>query len=402
MDIIGIVAEYNPFHMGHLHQLVSTKQALGADTPVVAVISGDFVQRGEAAIYSKFARAEAACRCGVDLVIELPLPWALASAEGFARGAVGLLDSLGITHLSFGSELGSIAPLDKLADILLDDNLYNDIKETLKARPDISFAAARELAVENRAGELALHLKSPNNILAVEYIKALKSINSRVEPFTVKRIGSGHDENGEISPRSASEIRRRICDGERIKGLIPEEAEKVFAREREERRELSNKLTMETALLSRLRFLEKDVFENAPDAAGGLGARIYEAVQSAATLDEIYETAKTKRYAMSRVRRVCMCAALGVKRGMSEGMVPYARVLAANEKGCSLLRKISEKSAVPLITKAAHINKLSSECTEVFAIGAKAHDLFVLSYSQNEHKKAGQDWRTTPHIVKNR
>lgn len=401
MNIIGIVAEYNPFHMGHLHQLVCTKQALGGDAPVVAVMSGDFVQRGEAAIYSKFARAEAACRCGVDLVVELPLPWALASAEGFARGAVGLLESLGITHLSFGSELGSIAPLDKLTDILLDDNLYNDIKDTLKARPDISFAAARELAVANRAGDLALHLESPNNILAVEYIKALKSINSRAEPFTVKRIGSGHDENGEIGPRSASEIRRMLCGGKSIAGLVPKEAEKVFVREREEGRELSDKKTMETAILSRLRFLEKDAFENAPDAGGGLGARIYEAVQSAATLDEIYQTAKTKRYAMSRVRRVCMCAALGIRQGLSEGRVPYARVLAANEKGCSLLREISEKSAVPLITKSAHINKLSSECMEVFAAGAKAHDLYVLSYTQTQQKKAGQDWRTGPQIVKN-
>ena len=159
---------------------------------------------------------------------------------------------------------------------------------------------------------------------------------------------------------------------------------------------------METAILSRLRFLEKDAFEHAPDAAGGLGARVYEAVQSATTLDEIYQTTKTKRYAMSRVRRVCMCAALGVRQGLSEGMVPYARVLAANEKGCSLLREISDKSTVPLITKAAHINKLSSECTEVFAAGAKAHDLYVLSYAQTKQKKAGQDWRTTPYIVKNR
>lgn len=402
MDIIGIVAEYNPFHLGHLHQLTSTKRLFAENVPVVAVMSGDFVQRGEAAMYSKFARAEAACKCGVDLVIELPLPWCLASAESFAHGAVELLDSLGATKLSFGSELGRIDELDKLAEILCDGNIYNEIKDLMKAQPEMSFASARELVVGKRAGELAAHLKSPNNILAVEYLKAIKGINSNIEPLTIKRVGSGHDTDGTEGPKSASEIRGMLCKGESISGFVPEEAEAVYARERRQGRELSDKTNMETAVLSRLRMLDKQAFENAADASGGLGARIFEAVRTAATLDEIYEQAKTKRYAMSRVRRVCLSTALGLNQDTSAKPVPYARVLAANEKGCALLREISDKSSVPIITKAAHIKALSSECTEVFATGAKAHDLFVLSYSQNEHKKAGQDWRTTPHIVKNR
>lgn len=402
MEIIGIVAEYNPFHLGHLHQLASTKRLFSEDVPVVTVMSGDFVQRGEAAMYSKFARAEAACKCGVDLVIELPLPWCLASAESFAHGAVELLDRLGATKLSFGSELGRITELNELADILCDSNIYNEIKDLLRENPDMSFASARELMVGKRAGELAAYLRSPNNILAVEYLKAIKRINSHIEPITVKRIGSGHDTDGTDGPKSASEIRRMLCEGESISGFIPEQAEAVFTHERQQGRELSDKTNMETALLSRLRMLDKQAFENAADASGGLGARIYEAVQSAATLDEVYELAKTKRYAMSRVRRVCLSTALGLNQGLSSRTVPYARVLAANEKGCALLRELSDRSRVPIITKAAHIKTLSSECTEVFAVGAKAHDLFVLSYSQNEHKKAGQDWRTTPHIVKNR
>ena len=401
MDIIGIVAEYNPFHLGHLHQLDSTKQQFSENAPVVAVMSGDFVQRGEAAMYSKFARAEAACKCGVDLVVELPLPWALASAEGFAQGAVGLLNGMGISHLSFGSELGRIDELYKLAEVLLDENIYNRIKEVLSLYPDMSFASARELVVQERAGQLAAYLKSPNNILAVEYIKSILRINSRIEPVTVKRVGNGHDSAGSNGPRSASEIRKMLCHGDSIKGLVPEAAEAVYNRERQQGRELSSKSNMEIALISRLRMLDKAVFENAPDASGGLGARIYDAVQHASCMEEIYEEAKTKRYAMSRVRRVCMCVALGVPQGMSAKAVPYARVLAANEKGCSLLREISGKSAAPVITKAAHINRLSSDCTEVFAIGAKAHDLYVLSYSQNQQKKAGQDWRTGPQIVKN-
>ena len=401
MDIIGIVAEYNPFHLGHLHQLDSTKRHFPGDTPVVAVMSGDFVQRGEAAMYSKFARAEAACRSGVDLVVELPLPWALSSAEGFAQGAVGLLGSLGVTHLSFGSELGSAAPLEQLADILLDEQIYYIVKQRLKAQPELSFAAARELAVAEKSGELAQHLKMPNNILGVEYLKAIRKLKLPIEPFTVKRIGSAHDSAGTDGPKSASEIRQMLGRGESIRGIVPERAEKVFEAERGQGRELADKSLMEIALLSRLRMLDKSAFEESADAGGGLGARIFEAVQSAATLDEVFERAKTRRYALSRVRRACLSAALGIKEGMSAGAVPYARVLAANERGCALLRQISENSPLPLITKAAHVNRLSSDCTEVFATGAKAHDLYVLSYSQNQHRIAGQDWRTGPQIVKN-
>jgi len=150
MEIIGIVAEYNPFHLGHLHQLTSTKRLFSEDTTVVAVMSGDFVQRGEAAMYSKFARAEAACKCGVDLVIELPLPWCLASAESFAHGAVELLDSLGATKLSFGSELGRITELDELADVLCDSNIYNEIKDLLRSNPEMSFDISGSIAIRHK------------------------------------------------------------------------------------------------------------------------------------------------------------------------------------------------------------------------------------------------------------
>ena len=148
-NVIGIVAEYNPFHNGHARLIEQTRAQLGAVCPVVCVMSGDFVQRGSPAVYSKFARAEAAVRCGADLVLELPLPWSLSSAEGFARGAVGLLGSLGVvTHLSFGSECGELDPLQRVAEALLDPLLGEDLRAEL--RSGIPFAAARQQAVARR------------------------------------------------------------------------------------------------------------------------------------------------------------------------------------------------------------------------------------------------------------
>ena len=150
MAIIGIVSEYNPFHLGHLYHINESKRALGEDSTVVCVMSGDFMQRGEAAVYSKFARAEAACRCGADLVIELPLPWCLSSAENFARGALSLLSNVGADHLSFGSEAGSLEGLKEIAAVLLDNSITEDIKNLLSDNGNQSFAAARQSALEKR------------------------------------------------------------------------------------------------------------------------------------------------------------------------------------------------------------------------------------------------------------
>ena len=363
-------------------------------------MSGDFVQRGEAAMYSKFARAEAACLSGADLVVELPLPWTLSSAEGFAAGAVGLLAALGATHLSFGSEAGNIDELSALARALGDENIYAEVKNLQCRDASLSFARARQMALENRLGERARLLETPNNILAVEYLKAVDSLGLSMTPLTVTRLGSAHDAHSDLPVRSASQLRCLLRENHDIRGFVPDGASAVFERERQQGRELSKPDIMELALLSRLRMLDKAAFEEAPDASGGLGERIYQAVQKAATLEELYSLAKTKRYAMSRVRRVAMCAALGIKQGMNEENVPYARILAANEKGCAHLRRLSDTAALPLITKPAHVKALSPKAAELFAIGAKAHDLYSLCYSSNDERKPGEDWRRRPFIVK--
>ena len=185
MNICGIVCEYNPFHKGHLYQLEESKCRLGEETVTVGVMSGDYVQRGEPAIFSKFARAEAASRCGVDLVVELPLPWALSSAEGFAAGAVAILSALGCTHLSFGSESGELEVMETLAECLLNPLTLEAVKKRMTAEPNLSFATARQLVLEEKVGERAKLIEKPNNILAVEYLKAIYKQTAAMTPITV-------------------------------------------------------------------------------------------------------------------------------------------------------------------------------------------------------------------------
>ncbi len=400
MAVIGVVCEYNPFHRGHLLQLERARAALGEESPVACVMSGDFVQRGEAAVYAKSARAEAACRCGADLVAELPLPWSLASAEGFARGAVSLLGALGATHLSFGSETGELEPLVELARTLLDPAFTARVKALMAEDASLSYAAAREKAAAERLGQRALLLRRPNDILAVEYLKALYDLRLELSPLPVLREGALHDRTGtDDGPRSSSELREWIRAGKSPEGEIPPAAAAVFSREKERGREIADQAALESALLSRLRMLDEEDFLALPDARDGLGRRLYRAVGEGSSLDAVLAAAKTKRYAMSRLRRMCLCAAVGVREGMSRSLPPYARILAAGPRGRELLAALRENGEVPVLTKPAAVRSLGRDCEAIFTLGARAHDLYVLGFSAREERRAGADWRTGPAIV---
>lgn len=401
MAIIGIIAEYNPFHTGHEYHIARSRELLGANSTVICVMSGDFVQRGEAALYSKFARAEAACRCGADLVIELPLPWALSSAEGFARGAVGLLGALGATHLSFGSECGDVQRLERIAENLIDPAVNAEISRELNENANNSYASARQTVLARRLGDEAKLIEQPNNILAVEYLKAIYEQRLDITPMTVQRIGSGHDMTGDIGPKSASELRRMILSGEKVDNYIPKNALDVYSREESLGRQAMSRDFHETAILSRLRMFGENYYNSLPDSGGGIGSRLYKAAHEEPTLDGILAAVKTKRYALSRIRRMCLCAALGVKKGAADGTPPYARVLAANSRGCEYLRVLSKDPTIPVITKPAAARTLSVEREQVFELGAAANELYVLAYRAEQERRGGQDWRTSPKIVQN-
>lgn len=394
MKLIGIVAEYNPFHNGHRFQIDESRAIVGRDCAVVCVMSGDFVQRGEVAIFRKHARAEAAVKCGADLVIELPAPWALASAERFAHGSVGLLGELGcIDYLSFGSECGDLNVLNALSVAVTDPEIDKRIREELGE--GVSYAAARQRAVQTEYGDIAAYLESPNNILAVEYLKAINDLHLRMEPITITREGSEHDGPG----GSASDIRTRLKSKQSITAFVPREAKKIYKREIKCGRGPVFMEELEDAMISRFRMLDEDAFNSLPDASEGLGNRLYTAAHEESTLDGILSMAKTKRYAMSRIRRMCMCAAIGITADDAAGLPPYARVLAANDKGRQALRLIDEKTTVPVITKPASVQDLSEHCRRVFEITSRAHDLYVMGYEVKAERRGGDDYRTSPVIV---
>ena len=398
MDFIGVVCEYNPFHNGHAYHLLESRRRAKTDA-VVCVMSGDFVQRGEAAVYSKFARAEAACHGGADVVFELPLPWSLASAEGFARGAVGLLGALGATTLSFGMEAEDTEELDLLAQKLLEPQTLGAIRALMAEDASLSFAAARQKALENSVGAAARLLEGPNNILAVEYLKAIRTLCPELEPLGIRRVGSEHDGAGEGDRRSASELRALLRSGEDAGAFMPAAVAAVYEREEALGRGVPSREALETALLSRLRTLDAARCAALPDASGGLGERLERAAAEEPSLDAICAAVKNKRLAMSRVRRAVVCAALGVKRGMADGTPPYARLLAATPRGRALLGELRKTSAVPIVTKPAAVRELGGESLRVFTLGAAAHDLYALGCRAAEERRGGADWRTGPRII---
>lgn len=398
MNIAGIVSEYNPFHLGHKYHIDATKQALGEDTAIVCVMSGNFIQRGEPAVFSKNARAEAAVS-GADLVLELPLPWALSSAEGFARGAVGLLGAAGVvSHLSFGSECGDVEALEAAARLLLRPELDGLIREQLS--DGAPYAAARQKALERLSGGKQPVFESPNNLLGIEYIKAIYDQRLEIEPFTVRRRGGAHDSPEEGELPSAGKLRFRLSTGGDISAFVPAGCGAVLKREAEQGRGPVFVTDLENAILSRLRMLREEDYCALPDAGEGLGRRLCRAAKTEPTLDAVISAAKTRRYALSRLRRMTMCAALGVRAGDNEGIPPYIRVLAANGRGLEVLRRMRERARLPLITKPADIRELDGRAQRIFELENAATDLYCLGFQAVQERRAGRDWRISPSIIK--
>ena len=398
----GVIIEYNPLHGGHIHMLEETRRQLGADTAVIGVMSGDFVQRGDFAILRKQARARAAVESGVDLVLELPLPWAVASAERFPDGGVQVLQATGlVTHLAFGSECGEIEPLRCLAETLLSKDLDALVKQELEA--GVSYAAARQRAVERlTTSETAALLESANNVLGVEYCKALLKRNSDIEPLTVRRSGSGHDaalREGEHP--SGSAIRQLLRDGDREAALdrMAPAMRRVYEAEEAAGRAPVLAETCQRAILAHLRSMSGEDFAKLDEGREGLYNRLYDAARSACSVEELLEAAKTKRYAYARLRRMVLWAWLGLVPAELPAEVPYLRVLAANETGRQLLSRMKKTAALPILTKPNHIRRLDAAAQELFELEARAADLYALAYPDLSAAAGGRAWREGPEIL---
>lgn len=376
MKVAGIIAEYNPFHKGHA--LLIEKARLGGATHIVAVMSGNYVQRGEPAIFSHGVRTNAALECGVDLVLQLPCIYAVSGAQSFAQAGVRILDALGcVDELVFGSECGDADKIVSAADAVYGERIKSKLKSELEK--GISFASARENALRSIDGDAADIIKQPNNILGVEYAAALRKSDSRIIPATYAREGAAHDEEGGghgIS--SASYIRRLIKEGGVWKGYVPEAAEKIFADAVLNGEAMTDLSKLENAVLYKLRISSREELAGAPDVSEGIENRIFEAAREAVSLEELYLLAKTKRYSHARIRRIVLNSFLGITAADAAIPVPYIRVTGFNCRGAQLLREIKGKTKLPLITKAADISFLGSDAKRVFEAECRAGDLYSL------------------------
>jgi len=351
MKRVGIAAEYNPFHAGHRLHAAETRRRLG-ECALIAVMSGNFVQRGDCAITDKWTRAAAALDGGVDLVLELPTVWAASSAQHFAWGAVFLLRQAGVRALSFGSESADAPALARLASCLEGERFRAGLRRFLDG--GMPFAACRQAAAAELAGEeLAGMLANPNDNLAVEYIMAARRLGWEPELAAVPRAGAGHDGGGHPEYPSASCLRERV-----LAGKLP----------------MDNPASLryaQRAALARLRAMTPEDFAALPDCGEGLDRRLYQAVRQGVTLDEVYSLAKTKRYAHARIRRAVLWAVLGLTEADRPPTPPYLRVLGANGRGREVLRELD--TALPVITKPAHgkglpLLELEAGCTDFYAL----------------------------------
>lgn len=378
MKTVGIIAEYNPFHRGHQWQLDAVRAKFGSDCAIILALGGCFTQRGEPAVFTKYARAEAALRCGADLILELSLPWAASSAEGFARGGVGVLNALGnVDALVFGSECADLPRLTRLAAALSTADWEPLLRERLTS--GVGYAKARQQALEAFLGKPLPELSARNDILAVEYLRALNAQQSSMEACPLPR-------NPDFPP--ASRLRERGG----FLASLPDAAAAVFRREIEAGR-VQRPGILEAAILAGLRSMTVEEYALLPGAAEGLENRLRKAAWVSGSMAELLEKTVTKRYPAARVRRMALSAFLGIPAGLEKTLPPYIRVLGLNERGMRVLHEA--KPAVPLVTKPA-----DGKAFPLFRLEARACALYALGFENAEARSGDMDYQASPVVIK--
>ena len=348
MKTVGIIAEFNPYHNGHRYLTEQVRIAGG--THIVAVMSGSFVQRGEPAVFSKWSRTKMALEHGVDLVLELPVAYALSSAERFATGGVSLLHALGcVDMLAFGSEAGDPILLQNAAKACTIAEKSEQIQRYLKE--GLPYPAAREHAVAECANaELADLLSGPNNTLAIEYLKAVQKQQCSFGIFTIKRYGAKHDGIPQKGIASASWLRKALSAGEDITAYLPENVNHL---------ERADTDRLEQIILWQLRNLTKEHLALLPDVTEGLENRLYAAAQTAQTVNEFLKKVKTRRYTHARLRRILWSAVLGLLKEDAIAPPAYLRVLGMNNRGIEILQKAKRSAVLPIVSSFVMLEQLA-------------------------------------------
>lgn len=363
MHVTGIICEYNPLHTGHEKQLSFVREQVGADGAIVCLMSGNFVQRGHPAVFDKAVRARAAIECGADLVLELPVTYALASAEAFAAGGVKILSQF-CDSLCFGAENADLSALKNTVEILLSPAFSDALHAELDK--GLSFPAARQGAL-NALGADGSILETPNNILAIEYCKAILAQGMNLTPIPILRCGDYHDTRTDCDDPSATSLRLRMARGEPWLPFIPEKAQPVVAGATEYCLKSGEK-----AMLYRLRTMSNAEFEALPYGGEGLWRKFMRACRTQASLEEILTATKSKRYTRSRLDRMAMCAFLGITAADMADEPPYTRVLAFTDRGRRVLNN-AKANAVYINAGERFLHPywdLEARCSDL-------HDLFA-------------------------
>ncbi len=382
MSNVGIIAEYNPFHNGHKHHLKAAKELSGAEHAIV-VMSGDFVQRGEPAMFDKHLRAKWALENGADMVLLLPAVFSLASAQAFASGGVGILHGTGIVDfLAFGSESGDTAALKAAARMA--DGESHQLRQLIRANLDsgLSYPDARARAWQQYMGEDNL-LYSPNDILGIEYIRALNALDSPIQPVTVPRMGPGHDSPEFINNMaSASAIRKCLTHniGVSHDNLVPPnvlESINNAVQAALAPRTLDN-LSRETVYA--LRRMTKQQLAALPDVSEGLENLLYSACRQHGDINSVLEQVKSRRYTMARLKRICMCALLGIyDNPMHKLDGLYIRVLGVRKDSLHLLSHMKEKATLPVVTRFADAEQLNDHRRYMLEADLMASDIAAMA-----------------------
>ena len=388
--ILAIISEYNPFHNGHLKHLTLSKQLTKADFSI-AIISGNFVQRGDTSIIDKWTKAEMALKSGFDIVLELPTIYSISSAENFAEGAIKILNSLGIVdYLSFGSELGEIAPLNDLANLL-----YKEPKElsaliNQNLRTGVSYPKAREIALMQFLGGHEKHkqaLNNPNNILGIEYLKALKKYKSNIKPITIKREYS--DYNSKTIKKgiaSSTAIRALIQKKKNVHTVVPYETYELLEKQIEEGKIVSSLQAFEKEIIYTLRRMTLQEIASLPDVSEGLENRIKVAANNYNTLNELIENIKSKRFTQTRIQRILLYALLSISQkdmNASKRITPYIRVLGFNKHGKKIISAIAKqnpKAHIIISVKKFMENNTDNNLRNMLSKDILATNIYTLAY----------------------
>jgi len=410
MRAVGIIVEYNPFHNGHKWHLEAAKKQSGCPF-VIGVMSGNFMQRGEPALFDKWKRAEMAIRGGVDLIIELPAVFAVRSAQYFATGGIRLLNSLGIvSHICFGAEHADCAVLKKIATSTGDTQVIKDLHIHLQS--GYTYAAALERALHNNYPISPDIITSPNNILAIEYLRAIEKFAPQLIPIPITRQQSQYRDATITLPfASATAIRFALLKSmsmtDEISSAIPFTTLNIINKLLTEKRGPVSFNNLSNVILAQLRLASLEKLEQIPSVSEGLHYKLRDSALLSANINQLFSLLKSKRYPYTRLQRIIIHSLLGTTKTQlalfDESGPLYARILAFNQQGRLLLKHINQNSSIPIITKTTHFlssnergRSLLTPLQDMLAIDTVASDIYALGMPPSNWNIGGWDFRLSP------